>query len=195
MKKAIIGNGGHAKEVIAHLSDDICVFVSDEFYDTNEINSLPLSKFDPDIYEVMICVGNSSLREKIFKQLPQQTKFFSFIHPTALILDKNNKIGEGSFIGPYCILTTNVEIGSHSILLRNVSIGHDCRIGDYFSAMPGTVISGNVFIGRRNYFGNNSTIRENLSINDDITIGMCSCVTKNIIETGTYVGLPVRKIK
>lgn len=194
MKKAIIGNGGHAKEVIAHLSDDICVFVSDDFYDANQINSLPLSKFDPDIYEVMICVGNSSLREKIFKQLPHQTKFFSFIHPTALIIDKNNKIGEGSFIGPYCILTTNIEIGSHSILLRNVSIGHDCRIGDYFSAMPGTVISGGSNIGNRNYFGNNSSNKEKLNITDDVTIGMNSCVTKNIVDSGTYVGVPVRKI-
>lgn len=195
MKKAIIGNGGHSKEVIAHLSDDVCFFVSDEFYDVNETNCLPLSKFDPDIYEVMICVGNSSLREKIFKQLPIKTKFFSFIHPTALILDENNKIGEGSFIGPYCILTTNIKIGPHSILLRNVSIGHDCRIGDYFSAMPGTVISGSSNIGNRNYFGNNSSNKEKLNITDDVTIGMNSCVTKNIDDSGVYVGVPAKKIK
>lgn len=45
----------------------------------------------------------------------------------------NIEISEGSFIGAYSILTTNVKIGKHSILNRGNHIGHDCRIGDYFS--------------------------------------------------------------
>jgi UDP-3-O-[3-hydroxymyristoyl] glucosamine N-acyltransferase len=43
--------------------------------------------------------------------------------------------------------------------------------------------------------GNNSSIREKLSIHSLSTIGMNSSVVKHIEEQGTYVGCPVKFIK
>jgi UDP-3-O-[3-hydroxymyristoyl] glucosamine N-acyltransferase len=103
------------------------------------------------------------------------------------------EIGEGSFVGAYSILTTNIKIGKHAILNRGNHIGHDCEIGDYFSAMPGAVVSGNVRIYDLVYMGNNSSIREKLSIHSLSTIGMNSAVVKHIEEPGIYVGVPVKK--
>ena len=73
-------------------------------------------------------------------------------------------------------------------------IGHDCTIGDFFSAMPGSIVSGNVNIQDSVYLGNNSCIRENLTIQSNTTIGMNASVVKSIIESGIYVGVPVKKI-
>jgi UDP-3-O-[3-hydroxymyristoyl] glucosamine N-acyltransferase len=49
-------------------------------------------------------------------------------------------------------------------------IGHDCVIGDFFSAMPGSIVSGNVNIQDSVYLGNNSCIKENITIHNDITM-------------------------
>ena len=68
-------------------------------------------------------------------------------------------------------------------------------IGDFFSAMAGSVVSGNVLIGDSCYMGNNSSIREKITICEDVIIGMNGCVVKNIDKPGTYVGVPVNKIK
>jgi UDP-3-O-[3-hydroxymyristoyl] glucosamine N-acyltransferase len=105
------------------------------------------------------------------------------------------EIGEGSFIGAYSILTTNIKIGKHAILNRGNHIGHDSIIGDYFSAMPGAIVSGNVTIYDAVYMGNNSSVREKLSVHSLSTIGMNSAVVKHIEMTGTYVGCPAVKIK
>jgi UDP-3-O-[3-hydroxymyristoyl] glucosamine N-acyltransferase len=105
------------------------------------------------------------------------------------------EIGEGSFIGAHSILTTNIKIGNHAILNRGNHIGHDCRIGSYFSAMPGSIVSGNVTIYGLVYMGTNSSIREKLSIHSLSTIGMNSAVIKNIEDSGTYVGCPAKIIK
>ena len=78
---------------------------------------------------------------------------------------------------------------------RSNHVGHDCKIGDFFSSMPGSIVSGNVSIGDRVYLGTNSSIREKININSDVTIGMNGCVVEDIKETGTYVGVPVKKIK
>jgi sugar O-acyltransferase (sialic acid O-acetyltransferase NeuD family) len=195
MIKALIGNGGHAREVIAQMGVQYMTRFVDDKYWKKEPNTLPLSQFNPDEYEVMIAVGDSRNRFDISQKLPKETKYFTFIHPTALIMDNNIEIGEGSFIGAYSILTTNIKIGKHALLNRAVHIGHDSIIGNYFSAMPGSMISGNVTIYDCVYLGTNSSIKEKLSIHSLTTIGLNSGVVKNIEDSGTYVGVPAKKIK
>lgn len=192
MKLALFGYGGHAREVAAQINKPITFFVDDE-YSFGKV--LPISTFNPEEYEIMIAVADCEERSKIVKKLPKNTKYFTFIHETCLILDENIQIGEGSFIGANCILTTNIKIGSHSILNRGNQIGHDCVIGDYFSAMPGAILSGNVTTGSKVYIGTNSTIIEKITITDDVKIGANGVVVRNINEVGTYVGVPVKKIK
>lgn len=191
MKKVLVGNGGHAREVMAQMGVKLDRFVDDQYVD-NE--TLPISKLDPEEHTVMIAVANSKDRFDITQRLPKGIQFFTFIHPTALIMD-NVEIGEGSFVGAYSILTTNIKIGSHGILNRGNHIGHDCRIGSYFSAMPGAIVSGNVTIYDLVYMGNNSSIREKISVHSLTTIGMNSAVVKDIEYPGTYVGCPVKIIK
>jgi sugar O-acyltransferase (sialic acid O-acetyltransferase NeuD family) len=192
MKLALYGYGGHAREVAAQIGEKVTFFVDDEY--SNDI-AKPLSLFDPKKYHMMIAIGDSKARFNIVQKLPKETIYFTFIHPTALILDNDIKIGEGSFIGAYSILTTNIKIGKHTLLNRGNQIGHDTIIGDYFSAMPGAIVSGNVTIYDCVYMGTNSSIREKTSIHSLSTIGMNGCVTTNINQPGTYVGIPAKQIK
>lgn len=191
MKKALIGFGGHAREVMSQMGLKLPCYVDDKYMDEN---SLPLSKLNFDEYEIMVAVGDSKSRMEIVNKLPKNVKFFSFIHPTSLIMSDNIEIGVGSFVGAYTILTNNIKIGDHSILNRGNQIGHDCIVGDFFSAMPNSVVSGNVTIGNNVYLGTNSTIIEKLSVCSDVTIGANGVVVKNINDSGTYVGVPVKKI-
>lgn len=194
MKRALIGSGGHADEVESQIGIKFHRFVSDEYFENLEHTS-PMSKFNAEEYEVMIAIGDSNKRYEVMKQLPLGTKYFSFIHPTAIIFGKNVIIGEGSFIGAYSLLTTNIDLGKHSILNRGVHIGHDCKIDDFFSAMPGSIVSGNVTIGKKFYLGTNSSVREKIKICNNVVIGLNSGVVNNITQEGTYVGVPALKIK
>ena len=141
----------------------------------------------------MIAVADPRDRFDIVQRLPADTKYFTWVHPTAQIMG-SVEIGAGSFIGANSILTTNIKIGKHAILNRGNQIGHDSEIGDYFSAMPGAIVSGNVKIYDCVYMGNNSSIKEKISIHSLVTIGMNCAVVKNIQEPGTYVGVPAKKI-
>ena len=189
MKLALFGYGGHAREVAAQMNEEITFFVDDKY--TNEF-SKPISTFDPEIYQMMVAVADSKEREKIVKKLPQNTSYFTFVHPTALLMSEDIQVGDGSFIGAYSILTTNIKIGQHSILNRGNQIGHDTIIGDYFSAMPGAIVSGNVVIETNVYMGNNSSIREKITVGSNVIIGANAAVVKNIITGGTYVGVPAK---
>jgi sugar O-acyltransferase (sialic acid O-acetyltransferase NeuD family) len=192
MKKALIGYGGHAREVMCQMGIKLTCFVDDEYVKREE-NTVPISLFNPKEYVVMIAIADTKVRFDISQKLPKETKYFTFIHPTALIMN-DVEIGEGSFIGAYSILTSNIKIGNHSILNRGNHIGHDCVIGDYFSAMPGSIVSGNVNIGNKVYLGTNSSIKEKLTIIDNVTIGLNTGIVKSIDKSGTYVGQNTRLI-
>ena len=192
MKRALVGYGGHAREVMSQMGVKLTCFVDDEYVVEG---TLPLSKFNPKEYELMVAVADSKDRFDIVQRLPKETKYFTWVHPTALIMSDDVEIGEGSFIGAYSILTTNIKIGKHAILNRGNHIGHDCKIGSYFSAMPGAIVSGNVTIYDLVYMGSNSSIREKLSVHSLTTIGMNSSVVKDIEYPGTYVGCPSKMIK
>ena len=191
MKKALFGYGGHAREVMAQMNVKLNCFVDDDYVVEG---TRPLSEFNPKKYALMVAVADSKDRYDIIQRLPKETQFFTFIHPTALLME-DVKIGEGSFIGAYSILTTNIKIGKHALLNRGNHIGHDCVIGDYFSAMPNAVVGGNVNIKDKVYMGGCSNIREKINISNDVIIGMNAAVVKNIDKQGTYVGVPSKKIK
>jgi sugar O-acyltransferase (sialic acid O-acetyltransferase NeuD family) len=191
MKKALVGYGGHAREVMAQMGLKLTCFVDDEFVDKD---CLPLTSFNPNNYVIMVAIANPQDRFNMVNKLPKDTKYFTFIHPTALIMD-GVEIGVGGFIGAYSILTTKIKIGSHALLNRSNHIGHDCVIGDYFSAMPGSIVSGNVLIGNKVYLGTNSSIREKINITDNVIIGLNTGIVKSIDKSGTYVGNPNKKIK
>jgi sugar O-acyltransferase (sialic acid O-acetyltransferase NeuD family) len=196
MKKALIGAGGFAREIAAQMKiNDITFFVDDVYWEINNKNILPLSKFNPENYEVLVAIGDPNLRSEMVKKLPTNTKYFSYIHNSAQLLGDDIDIGEGSIICAGCILTTNIKIDKHCHLNLNTTIGHDCTIGKYFTTAPGVNISGNCKIENMVYIGTNASVKQGIYISDSVTIGMNGAVVKNVNEPGTYVGVPVTKIK
>jgi sugar O-acyltransferase (sialic acid O-acetyltransferase NeuD family) len=192
MKKALVGYGGHAREVMAQMGVKLPCFVDEQYVVDG---TKPLSEFNPNEYVLMVAVADSKDRHSIVDKLPSNTKYFTWIHPSVLIMDDNVEIGEGTFIGANSIITTNIKIGKHALLNRGNHIGHDCVIGDYFSAMPCSVVGGNVTIGNQVYLGSGSFIREKIKIGNNVLIGMGGVVVKDITSNGTYIGVPVKKMK
>lgn len=207
-KLCIVGAGGFAREVLCCFMDEQCLnaqeissrasfMVADKDLQNEMIMGLeviPQSTFNPLMWEVVVGVGDPSLRKKIAESLPSATTFATIIHPSAVI-SQWVSIGEGSIITAGTIITCNVTIGRHAHLNLHTTIGHDCEIGDYFTTTPGTNISGNCRFGNAVYFGTNSSVRQGIEICDNVTIGMGGVVVKNIKEEGIYVGAPVKKME
>jgi sugar O-acyltransferase (sialic acid O-acetyltransferase NeuD family) len=198
MKKAIIGFGGFAKEVyysmISSGEEVSTFFVNDEYY-KNQENVLPLSKLNIDEYQLVVAIGDPILRKRIIDSLPKETKYFTHIHKSVIKLSDDVIIGEGSIVCSGTILTNNIKLGKHTHLNLMSAVGHDTITGDFFTTAPGAKVSGNCVIGNCVYLGTNASIREKITICDNVTIGLNSGVVKNIELSGVYGGLPSKKIK
>jgi acetyltransferase-like isoleucine patch superfamily enzyme len=120
-------------------------------------------------------------------------------------------IGSGVFIGPFTEIQKDVSIGdrtkiqSHTFICELVNIGDDCFIGHGVMFINDTFQHGGPARGDKNLWkstriGNSVSIGSNatilpISICDKVVIGAGSVVTKNITESGVYVGNPAKKIK
>jgi sugar O-acyltransferase (sialic acid O-acetyltransferase NeuD family) len=198
VKIGIVGAGGFGRELYWSLSSDerkdAIFFVDDLYFNNDNPLILPLSKFEVDKYKVIVAVANPKDRFDIVNRLPKETKYFTHIHSSVVILGDDFEIGEGSVICAGSIITTNVKIGKHSHLNLQTTIGHDCKIGDYFTTAPGAKISGNCNIDKLVYVGTNASIREKINICNNVTLGLNCGVIKNISESGIYIGTPSKKI-
>ena len=192
---AIIGHGGFAKEVEAWARNKyFCSFYVDDEYAGR--GALPLSSFDPLRSKVVIAIGDPSTRRRIVDAMPKETRFETLIHPSALIVDPSTTmIMKGAIICAGVIITHDVVIQEHTHVNIGTTIGHNCVIGRYNTISPSVNISGNVTTGSFVYLGTNSAIREKITITANTTVGMCSAVIRDIKQSGTYVGVPAKKVK
>lgn len=197
MKNGIIGAGGFGREVFASMSKleqrNTVFFVDDAYFNGGD-NILPLSKFDPIEYKIIIAIGDPKHRRDLVNRLPKETVYFTYIHPSVQILGNDVEIGDGSIICAGSILTTNIKLGKHTHLNLHTTIGHDCIIGDFFTTAPGAKVSGNCTIENCVYVGTNASIKEKITICSNVTIGLSTGVVKNIEEPGIYVGTPAYKL-
>lgn len=120
-------------------------------------------------------------------------EFANLIHPRAYI-SKNVSIGMGNYFGPGVIVGPNSKIGSFNYFNRGSLIGHDVVIGSYNHFGPGSIVCGRCKIIDSCNLGAGSVINDGLNICSNCIIGSLAGVTKNITKSGTYVGLPAKRI-
>lgn len=192
--KAIIGAGGFAREVKSYLGlKDIKMFVDDSYWEENNLNIYPLSHFDSTKYKVVVAIGDPDKRKNVVEKLPNNTEYFTYIHPTSVVDLDTTEIGEGTIICPHCTLTTEIRVGKHCHFNLGSTVGHDSVISNFVTCAPGSKISGNCFLGENVYLGTNSSVKEKIKICNHVIIGMNAAVVKNINDSGTYIGVPAKK--
>lgn len=195
MKIAIIGAGGHAKEIYQSIfiQNQIDIldgfFVERDFFSKDSLYNKPiksLNELDIKKHLIHIAIGDLNSRFRLFNFFKKSGfNFINIIDPRSTI--SNSLLGESVYIAPGSYINADVKIGDCVIINTGSIISHECVIGDFCNISPGSVLCGNVKIGKKCFIGARSVIKENVNIGDDITLGMGSILIRNILESGTYI--------
>lgn len=147
-----------------------------------------------DIY-VTCAVGKGATREIIWKQINENSHLMpaTLIDPSAII-GKGCKIGAGSIICAGTIMAIASRMGFNTIVNLNCTIGHDTILGDFCTVHPGSNISGRVDIGKCSDIGTGTKVIQEKTIGPYTITGAGAVVINDIKESGTYVGVPARKV-
>jgi len=205
MNKAvsIIGAGGHTRSIInlLELNDyEILGIYDDSFRDhkAEDINGYPivgnLDNINNAFKNIVLSFGNNTKRKMLFKKYFPLILKRNLVHPKAY-LEKHVKLGRANQIFAETYINSNCSIGNNNILNSGCIIEHENRIGNHNHISIGVILGGRVNIGDECFIGAGAVIIDKINICSEVVIGANSVVIKDITESGTYVGNPVKRIK
>lgn len=144
---------------------------------------------------VVVAIADSAIRKKIVEGITNNLVSFPvLIHPNTILEPNEVTVGEGSIITANNVFTSNIELGSHTIINLACTIGHDVTIGDYGSVMPGVHLSGHVTAGEQVLIGTGARILQNINIGENSRVGAGAVVTRDVQPGATVVGVPAKDI-
>jgi sugar O-acyltransferase (sialic acid O-acetyltransferase NeuD family) len=145
-------------------------------------------------YDIFVAIGNNKIREEFHYQLEKvDAKIPIIIHPRAVIGEQVD-IGEGTVIMAGTVINCCCKIGKGVIVNTGATIDHDNVLRDYVHISPGVHTAGSVEIGKCSWIGIGATICNNVKVTSGCMVGAGTVVVVNLNETGTYVGVPARRI-
>jgi sugar O-acyltransferase (sialic acid O-acetyltransferase NeuD family) len=155
-----------------------------------------ISEYDDD--QVLICAGRGMTRAAIDRRMTRlgiPDDRFATVTDSSVRVPSSCQVGPGSLLLRNVVLTANVKIGRHVVCMPNVTLTHDDQLDDFVTVCAGVAVGGSVCVGREAYLGMNSSVREDLTIGQRAILGMGACLTRDLPPAETWAGVPARRLR
>lgn len=216
MKKILIlggeGNGGVIANAIADANKrgydeyEVVGYLNDGYPVGTIIDSFPvvgsikgdLGKYISEGYYFIIAImklDGVEERIQLIRDLAiPEAQLATFVHPTAYVAP-NVVLEPGCVVMPLVCISSNTILKKGCIVMVAATIGHDDVIGEYTHIAAQACVGAFLKVGAGVHIGLNSTIRENIVIEDYSTLGMGAVLTKNIGRKEIWAGVPAKFIR
>lgn len=178
--------------------DVVAFTVDDEFVKSTSFEGLPLIPFSEindkypaskcDMHVALSYMQLNQFREKKYYQARSAGYTLASYISSKATFWPDLEVGDNCFILEDQTIQPSVKIGNNVMLWSGNHIGHGTKIGDHTYLASQVVISGNCTIGKRCFFGVNSTFKDFLEIGDDVFVAMDASVTKNLSSNSVVLG-------
>lgn len=118
--------------------------------------------------------------------------FIHFPHIGRIEIGRGVFIGANSTVERAALETTVIEDGA--IVDDLTQVGHNVHIGKGSSLACGAVLCGGVRLGARCSVAPNACVRQQLTVGDDVVIGLGAVVVKDLPGNAVYIGNPARPL-
>jgi UDP-perosamine 4-acetyltransferase len=207
----VVGGGGHAKVVIAVLLESAGFRVAG-YTDPADGNGPilgverlgrddALGRFARDhpggAAAIGIgMVGSTAVRRRLEAMLAGQLALaLPVIRGRSAQVHASVYVGYGTFIAEGVVVNPSVRIGRCVILNTGAIVEHDVVIGDHSHVAPGAILCGGATIGEDCWIGAGAVIAQMVSVPSGCVVGAGAVVPSDLPASGTYVGVPAKKIQ
>lgn len=208
-KIILVGGGGHCKsciEVIESEGKYIIMGILDVAQNVGKnILGYPMIGTDDVIpsmvnkkYSFLVTVGlikNAETRIRIYNDLRLLNANLPVIISPTGIVSKHTTLFEGTIVMHQAVINAGSTIGTNCIINTKSLIEHDSVVGANTHISTNTIVNGECKIGENCFIGSGVVINQGVTIANEVIIGSGAVVTKNIEESGTYVGVPAKRFK
>src|SRR6476646_1612385 len=91
-------------------------------------------------------------------------------------------------------MTADVAIGSHVVVMPNVTLTHGDVVDEFATLCAGVSLGGEVQVRRGAYLGANASVRQRLVVGENSVLGMGSALLSNLPDDQVWAGVPAKPI-
>ena len=204
-KLLIIGAGGHGM-VVADAAQEQGLWSEIAFLDdvvkgellassckvvgvTSDANSL-LHQYQ----NLFVAIGDNKRRLQLIKErMNDGFKIPIIVHPSSVV-SAYVAIGSGSFIAANSVVGVGAKLGMGCIINNGATVDHENLLSDGVHVSPGAHLGGGVRVGNCSWIGIGASVREQISIGDDVIVGAGAAVVSNVEDNQQMLGVPATKI-
>lgn len=205
----IFGTGGHARDLaeIVHAIGRTPIFITRDPIERDGWKGPDAIVLEEEAVattsaDFAIGIGNGPARARIAHTYPD-LHFPALIHPDTSFARNQQAVVKaacGTVVFAGVRLMAGVAVGTFCTFNLNVTVSHDCDVGDFVNLSPGANIAGNVRICQGAWIGvgavvNQGTDARKLEIGANTIVGSGSVVLRDCEPQSVYVGNPARKIR
>ena len=143
----------------------------------------------------LVCAGRGTSRAAIVERLAglgvDDERYATFVHPQVSV-PSTCRIGCGSVLLAGTVLTTDVGVGRHVVVMPNVTLTHDDLVSDFATLCAGVSLGGHVVVEPYAYLGMNSSVREHTTVGARAVLGMGAVLLSDLPHDQTWTGVPAR---
>jgi sugar O-acyltransferase (sialic acid O-acetyltransferase NeuD family) len=147
--------------------------------------------------DLLICAGRGAVRALIRDRLTAMglgdDRFATVIDPSVRV-PSSCSISAGSIVLAQTVLTADVQVGRHVVIMPNVTLTHDDRLEDFVTVCAGVALGGSVQVGHAAYLGMNSSVRENVSVGETAVLGMGAVLLRDLPAGEAWAGVPACRL-
>ncbi len=199
---AIVGAGGHGKVVAdaafaAGKWSEIVFFDDSEPAKTDCLGFSVAGRYADLIAnttkpDVVVAIGNNVARlQKVDDLQSHGFNVVTVIHPKAVV-SPFAKIGAGTVIFCGAVVNPAACVGRAVIINTQAVVEHDCLLADGVHISPSAALAGAVVIGQCSWIGIGAKVIQQIKIDSDVIVGAGAVVNRNLPNSVTAVGVPVR---
>jgi len=196
----LIGGSGHARSLIDCIQaagDEVVGILDDGLKVGDRVLGVPVlgkiedcEKYRDHLF--LVAIGDNGIRTRIAGSA--DLNWYTAIHPAAEI-SRYAQVGPGTVVMANAVINSCAVVGKHCIINTGAVVEHDNVLEDFVHLSPRVALGGGVHIHKGTHVGIGAVVRDNQTICGGCVIGAGAVVVKNITESGTYVGVPARRLK
>jgi len=198
MRFAVIGAGGHSKEVVdllAACGHETVGFVDEGYTGVHATTGLPVvADLSALSYEaIVLAIGDNGARSTWYERASVLAPTPMLVHPTAVV-SPSARLGEAVQVMQNVVVNASAIVAEDCILNVACSLAHDCVLGAHTHIAPGARMGGGSSVGPGSLIGTNATVMPGVHVGRGCTVGAGAVVVRDMPDGTTGVGVPARPI-
>ena len=143
--------------------------------------------------KLVMAVDPTALKAKLAARYGA-ANFVAVIAPDAYVA-RSAEVGDASVVQSGARILAAARIGRFAKINADVTVHHDCVVGDFCTLAPGSRLLGNVTLEDQVYVGAGAILLSRIHVGKGAMIGAGSVVVKDVAAGETVAGVPARPLR